>query len=252
MTGYSVRGLHGQVVHELGGRILSGRIRPGTTIDLSSVESELGVSRTVLRESLKVLAAKGLVGARQKVGTFVTSPEQWNMLDADVLRWRVAAQPTPALLDQLAEVRWIVEPASAALAATRRTDADVDALSTALAGMDTTEHDAAGVIEADLRFHTALLEATHNVLIASLKGVIEQGLRQRDLLVHSHPMASDPIPSHSAVLDAVRARDALAAEQAMRALLHQAATDFERLPKTATRHRAATRARSSAARPART
>ncbi|GIH15151.1 FadR/GntR family transcriptional regulator [Rugosimonospora africana] len=229
MTRYSARGLHGQVVHELGARILSGRILPGTTIDLSSVESELGISRTVLRESLKVLAAKGLVGARQKRGTFVTAPEEWNMLDADVLRWRVAAQPTQALLDQLAEVRRIVEPAAAALAAARRGDADLDALEQALAGMDAAVHDPADVVQADLRFHTALLEATHNVLIASLKGVIEQGLRQRDLLVHANPGAADPLPSHRAVLAAVRARDEPVAERAMRALLEQAAADFAQL-----------------------
>jgi DNA-binding FadR family transcriptional regulator len=151
------------------------------------------------------------------------------MLDADVLRWRIAAQPTQALLDQLGEVRWMVEPASAALAATRRTDADLTALDAALAGMDVTSREVADAVEADVSFHTALLEATHNVLIAGLENVIEQGLRQRDLLVQSSSAASDSVPTHRAVLDAVREQDAPAAEQAMRALLEHASIDFERL-----------------------
>lgn len=247
MTGYSTRGLHGQVVHELGSRILSGRIGPGTTIDLAEVESDLGISRTVLRESLKVLAAKGLVDARQKRGTFVTPAAEWHMLDADVLRWRVADQPTEALLDQLAEVRWMVEPASAELAARRRTDADLDALEAALQTMEECAPGPAGAAEADVRFHIGLLRATHNVLIASLENVIEQGLRQRDLLVHSASPTTDPVPSHRAVIDAVRDQDPCRANAAMRALLNQAATDFEALQATrnAPRTRPAASARSS-------
>jgi GntR family transcriptional regulator, galactonate operon transcriptional repressor len=246
VTGYSNRGLHGQVVHELGTRIVSGRLTSGTTLELPAVEAELGVSRTVLRESLKVLAAKGLVGARQKRGTFVTPRAQWNMLDADVLRWQIDDEPTTALLGQLAEVRWIVEPAGAALAAVRRTGADLDALDDALRAMG--EHDdAPGVVDADLAFHAALLGATHNVLLESLENVIEQGLRQRDVLVHSQPDAPDPVPAHRAVLDAVRAADPAGAELAMRSLLEQASADHQALDQQALERRSARRGRRAAA-----
>lgn len=227
MSTYSGRGLHGQVVHELGARILSGRIASGQTIDLMAMESDLGVSRTVLREALKVLGAKGLVGARQKRGTFVTPKEDWNMLDADVIGWQVADEPTEVMLEQLAELRWIIEPAAASLAALRRDAADLDGLLDALDGMRVP--DPAAVVAADLAFHSALLKATHNPLLGGLDNVIEQGLRLRDVLVHSHPASADPVPVHRAVLQAVRDADPSAADAAMRALLTQAGDDFTAL-----------------------
>jgi GntR family galactonate operon transcriptional repressor len=228
MSGYAARGLHGQIVHELGVRILSGRIPEGGTLDLQELEDELGVSRTVLRESLKVLTAKGLVDARQKRGTYVQDRSRWNLLDADVLRWQ-AAQPTPQLLTQLAEVRSIIEPAAAALAARRHDDADIARLEDAIAAMDDQHSTANHAAEADIAFHAALLQATHNDLLAALEIVIEQGLRQRDLIVHASGAVSDPVPSHQAVLDAVRAGDAPAAEGRMHALLQQASADYAAL-----------------------
>src|SRR4051812_31435855 len=128
MTAERPRGLHGQVVHMLGTRILSGEFPPGAILDLPALEGELGISHTVLRESLKVLTAKGLVGARQKRGTFVTEPATWNMLDDDVLRWRAAGQDGAQLFRQLGEVRLIIEPAAAALAAQRAEPEDIAAL----------------------------------------------------------------------------------------------------------------------------
>ena len=224
------RGLHAQVVHDLGSRILSGQLGPGTVLDLPSLESELGISRTVMRESLKVLTAKGLVAARQKRGTYVTEPETWNMLDDDVLHWSADAA-NPALFEQLAEVRAIVEPAAAALAARRATAKDLAALAASVEEMERAgaDSDAEHAAEADLAFHTALLRATHNGLLASLRTAIEHGLRQRDLLVHSHPGADDPVPSHRAVLDAIERRDPEAASAAMGTLLAQAIADLEAL-----------------------
>lgn len=229
MTTAPLRGTHGQVVHLLGSRILSGELPPGIILDLPALESELGISRTVLRESLKVLSAKGLIRARQKRGTFVTEPHDWNMLDDDVLRWRAGGSADAQLLQELGELRGIIEPAAAALAAERATDADLAALEGCLDAMDEAglDHGAGHVVEADLAFHAALLRATHNGLIASLRSVTEHGLRQRDLLVHADPDAESPVPSHRAVFDAVRRRDPAAASAAMHALLDQAARDFE-------------------------
>jgi DNA-binding FadR family transcriptional regulator len=238
------RGLHGQVVHHLGARILSGELPPGAILDLPALENELGISHTVLRESLKVLTTKGLVGARQKRGTFVTDPQSWNMLDDDVLRWRAASRNGGDLFEKLAEVRLIIEPASAALAAQRATADDIEALNACLERMEQASGDADSThaADADVDFHAALLHATHNELLAGLRIVIEHGLRQRDLIVHSQPHAADPIPSHRAVLDAVQNGDPDAAAAAMLALLNQAATDFDALPTTrAGRRRTATR-----------
>lgn len=228
MSGYTIRGLHGQIVQELGVRILSGRIPEGGTLDLLALEEELGVSRTALREALKVLTAKGLVDARQKRGTYILHRSQWNLLDADVLRWQ-ADQPAPRLLTHLGEVRAIVEPAAAALAALRHDKADVARMQAAVTAMSDNDASATHAAEADLAFHAALLQATHNDLLAALKIVIEQGLRQRDLIVHASGAVSDPVPAHQAVLEAIRAGDAPAAQASMLALLEQASVDYAAL-----------------------
>jgi DNA-binding FadR family transcriptional regulator len=233
---YAERGLHGQIVHELAGRIMSGSLAPGQVLDLSALESELDISRTVLRESLKVLAAKGLVDARQKRGTFVRPRGEWNLLDADVIRWRFTGAADRSFLDDLHEVRSIIEPASARLAAGRRTDEDLAMLERALAAMSAAASGESGEgndpVESDLAFHRALLAATHNELLQRMEVVLEAGLARRDRLVHNAPSAQDPVPSHQAVLDALRAQRPDRAEQAMRALLEQARRDLLALEAT--------------------
>ncbi|MEV8544665.1 FadR/GntR family transcriptional regulator [Streptomyces sp. NPDC051572] len=233
MTPYARRGVHGQTVELLARRILGGEIAEGATLDLVALQSELDVSLTALRESLKVLAAKGMVDARQRRGTFVRPRAEWNLLDADVLRWQFEGASTSesdrALLHNLAEVRAIIEPAAVRLAAQRRTDADLAALDGALDAMGEQGSDAAHAVEADLAFHRALLAATHNELLERMEMVIESGLAHRDRIVHSAPHSEDPVPAHRAVLDAVRDQDPQAAEAAMRALLDQAGRDLDRL-----------------------
>jgi len=233
MTPYARRGVHGQTVELLARRILGGEIAEGATLDLVALQSELDVSLTALRESLKVLAAKGMVDARQRRGTFVRPRAEWNLLDADVLRWQFEGASTTesdqALLHNLAEVRSIIEPAAVRLAAQRRTDADLAALDGALDAMGEQGNGAAHAVEADLAFHRALLAATHNELLERMEMVIESGLAHRDRIVHSAPHSEDPVPAHRAVLDAVRDQDPQAAEAAMRALLDQAGRDLDRL-----------------------
>ncbi|MCI3278430.1 FadR/GntR family transcriptional regulator [Streptomyces cylindrosporus] len=238
MSPYARRGVHGQTVEALARRILGGDIPEGATLDLVALQSELDVSLTALRESLKVLAAKGMVDARQKRGTFVRARADWNLLDADVLRWQFEGGRTTdadrALLHNLAEVRAIIEPAAVRLAAERRTDDDLAALEGALVAMGEEDAGPAHAVEADLAFHRALLAATHNELLERMEMVIESGLAHRDRIVHSSPHSEDPVPAHRAVLDAVRDRDPLAAEAAMRALLDQAGRDLDRMDRIRT------------------
>jgi GntR family transcriptional regulator, galactonate operon transcriptional repressor len=224
---YSRRGLHGQTVREMARRILSGELAEGETIDLAALETELEVSRTVLREALKVLAAKGLVDARQKRGTFVRPRSDWNLLDGDVIRWQFADRGDDSFLDNLHEVREVVEPAGARLAAVRRTDEDVAALETALDEMAAAVGVPSEEVRADLAFHRALLTATHNELLLRMEVVIEAGLAARDELVHVAKPADDPVPAHRAVADAVRDADPDAAEKAVRALLDKARHDLD-------------------------
>lgn len=226
--GYQGRGLHGEVIEILGRRILSGELADGETLDVPGLEQELGVSRSVLREALRVLKAKGLVDARPKRGTFVQARTEWRLLDPDVVRWQFEGRDDSQFLDDLAEVRGIIEPASARLAALRRTDADVAALEQAIDGMSAAARGDGDSIAADVAFHRALLAATHNELLVRMEVVLETGLAARDRLVHGAVQDDDPTPAHAAVLDAVRARDPEAAGAAASALLAKSLADVER------------------------
>ena len=219
------RGLHGQIVEVMAQRILSGRIPEGATINVPDLQADLGVSLTAVREAIKVLTAKGLVDARQKRGTFVRPRSDWNLLDADMIRWHFDDDVRPELLEELHEVRGIVEPAAARLAAVRASDAQLAALDEALAAMSAATDDLAAAA-ADVAFHKALLAATGNELLTKLEIVIETGLAGRDRLVHKLNPSDDPVPSHARVVDAVRAHDPEAAELAMRELLAKAAEDL--------------------------
>jgi DNA-binding FadR family transcriptional regulator len=206
-------------------RILSGQIPVGSTINVAELQADLGVSLTAVREALKVLTAKGLVDARQKRGTFVRPRSDWNLLDADMIRWHFDDDVRPELLEELHEVRGIVEPAAARLAAVRADHNNLRALDEALEAMSTATDDLAAV-DADLAFHKALLAATGNELLTKMEVIMETGLADRDRLVHRVKPTDDPIPIHRAVLEAVRAKDPDAAELAMRQLLAKAAEDL--------------------------
>ncbi len=226
---HPVRGLHAQAIEVIGERIISGALAPGDSLYPDQIERELGVSKTVVREALRVLASKGLIDSRQKRGTFVRPRSDWNLLDSDLLRWQGLGVPDETFLGNLGEVRDIVEPAGARLAAARRDEADLAALQDALDRMAAAGSDVEAVVEADLAFHRALLAAAHNELLTRMEVVIEAGLRVRDHLVHGADHWADAVPAHRAVLDAVRAREPEAAARAVHALLAQAATDVDRL-----------------------
>jgi GntR family galactonate operon transcriptional repressor len=226
---YAGRGVHGQTVEAIARRILTGEIPAGATLNITALQEEFDVSLTALREALKVLSAKGIVDARQKRGTFVRPRADWNLLDGDVIRWQFAEGASEHLLDQLHEVRGIIEPAAARLAAVRADDEDVAALDRALTEMAEADGDPAAAVAADLSFHRALLAATHNELLERMEVVMETGLAERDRLVHGGAAHDDPVPSHRAVVDAIRDRDETAAETAMRELLDKAVRDVEKV-----------------------
>lgn len=228
MPAYSERGVHGQTVARIAQRILSGHPAEQETLDVAALQAELDVSLTVVREALKVLAAKGLVDARQRRGTYVRPRSDWNLLDGDVIRWQFSGRTDNSFLQNLHEVRSIVEPAGARFAALRRTDADLSALEDAITAMTESAGDPVAMVAADLSFHRALLAATHNELLERMEVVLETGLAERDRLVHGDGH-DDPVPSHMLVLDAIRAGAQEAAEGAMRDLLDKARRDLERV-----------------------
>ncbi|WUO10065.1 FadR family transcriptional regulator [Streptomyces sp. NBC_00289] len=220
------RGLHGQAVEEIGRRIIRGDYPPGSVLYPEKLEAELGVSKTVVREALRVLASKGLIESRQKRGTTIRLRVHWNLLDSDLLRWQGSSAPTEGFLEDLAEVRAIVEPAGARLAATRRTESDLTAMRQALDAMAAAGADTEAMVDADLAFHRALLDAAHNELLSRMEVVIEAGLGIRDRIVHGAQHFSDSVPVHQDLLRAVEAGDPDAAVAAVESLLAQASQDL--------------------------
>jgi GntR family transcriptional regulator, galactonate operon transcriptional repressor len=227
MSAYPSRGAHGRAVQVVAQRVVSGEYPPGVLLDPELLQRELDVSRTVIREMLRVLAAKGMVAARPRHGTVVLPRSAWSLLDPDLLRWLADARGgDSAFLGQLAEVRAIIEPAGARLAALRHTTADLAELRAAIEEMAEAGPAGPAAVESDLRFHRALLAAAHNDLMLPMEAIIETGMRARDLLVHEGSCA-DAVPSHRKVVEAVAARDGDAAESATRELLEQADRDVQ-------------------------
>jgi DNA-binding FadR family transcriptional regulator len=210
------RNLHGHVVQQLGQRIVSGELKPGDVLPPeASMAEEMDVSRTSLREAMKVLSAKGLVEARPKVGTRVRDARFWNQLDPDVLAWRCSSMPTMDFVDKLSEMREIIEPAAAASAARHRSAAQLKRMQTAFDAMETAP-DPESWTSADLDFHEAILAATGNELLISLFSVIETALSSYFTL--SARTASNfkySLPQHRMVLAAIRDKDPTAAQKAM-------------------------------------
>lgn len=224
---YSRRGLHGRILDVLGHRLVSGQFKPGAAIEPDVLVVELGVSRTVVREAIKVLSAKGLLDARPRRGTFALPRERWNLLDADVIRWRNSGSPDPRLMVELEEVRQMIEPWGARLAAERRLPAHLEVLESAFEQMTQATDDALRV-SADLRFHRAILAAAQNELLEHMAVVLEPALVARDELAFKHapPAAYDhALKAHGTVLACIHDGRADDAFLAMTDLVVTAAAD---------------------------
>lgn len=212
----AARNLHGHVVQVLGQRIVSGAIKQGEVLPPeATMAEEMEVSRTSLREAMKVLSAKGLVEARPKVGTRVRDARFWSQLDADVLAWRCASMPTADFVQKLSEMREIIEPAAAASAASHRTVTQLKRMQVAFDAMEAS-HDPESWTSADIDFHEAILAATGNELLISLFSVIETALSSYfTMSALTAVNFKYSLPQHRAVLLAIREKDAEAAQKAM-------------------------------------
>ncbi len=222
--------IHGTIARDLGILIVSGRHAPGEVLSGEIAASgELEVSRTAYREALRMLAAKGLVESRPKTGTRVSPREKWHMLDPDVLSWIFEFEPTDELLDSLFELRKIVEPEAAALAAERRTDAHVAAMAAALEGMEKHTLAAEEGRVADQDFHAALLDASGNPFLLTLTSGVGAAVAWTTIFKQRNsPLQRDPLPDHRRVFEAVAAGDRVAAHQAMSDLVDMALLDTRR------------------------
>jgi DNA-binding FadR family transcriptional regulator len=235
--------LHGTIARDLGVRIVSGKIAPGRVLNGEIEASErLKVSRTAYREAVRILAAKGLLESRPKLGTRVSEARFWHLLDPDVISWIFSAAPDERLLRGLFELRTIVEPAAAALAAEKRSPEQLQALRRALDDMATSTLAAEEGRQADRNFHSILLEASGNPFLASLESGVAAAVSWTTVFKQrNRPLPRDPLPDHERVYEAVAAGDAAAARAAMAELVHLALLDTT--GESAVSSRAARRAR---------
>lgn len=214
---------HGHVMHDLGLGIVAGRypenaILPGD----AELTARFGVSRTVLREALKTLAAKGLIQARAKIGTRVRERRFWNLFDPEILRWHAETGVKPAFLFSLGEMRLALEPEAAGLAALRRTPAHLAELDAALALMAAAK--GSDFVDGDLRFHLAVAEASGNPFMRSASALIEVALAIIFTVSSPIPDAArqaGTVARHRAIAEAIGRGDAEASRAAMRAVIRE-------------------------------
>jgi DNA-binding FadR family transcriptional regulator len=219
-------GLHAGLLDQLGTLIASGELSEGEILSIERLETRFGVSRSVVREAIRVLESMGMLTSRRRVGLTVAAREAWNVFDPRVIRWRLAGDDREAQLASLSELRHGFEPVAAGLAARRATPAQCGVLAGTV--MDMAVHGRAGdqeaYLAADIRFHRTLLAASGNEMLAALAGVVAEVLAGR---THHHLMPAIPNPAairlHGDVAQAVQAGDPAAAEQAMRDIITEAA-----------------------------
>jgi DNA-binding FadR family transcriptional regulator len=228
---YPSAALHGRVAHDIGRQIVSGAIAEGEFLPREAELSErFDVSRQAVREGLKVLAAKGLVGSRRRAGTYVLPRSNWNLLDPDVLAWHSPAELDPAFINDLVELRRVIEPAAVEMAATRADPDGIAGIARALGRMQEGVHDVAIYSTADAEFHMAIFAASGNALVERLSHILgpllatsiqAQGRfgidRRESAAMHAH------------VYEAIVARDVAGAKAALHTVLSQATSEVAKL-----------------------
>ncbi len=216
------RGLHGQLVQQLGQMIVSGDLGADRPLVPEEIGQRFEVSRTVVRESLRVLEAKGLVSARPNVGTRVRPVSDWNLLDPDIIEWRAFGPQRDDQRRELSELRWTIEPLAARLAAGHAREDIQQRLSdmVEIMGHALGQSDALTFSRADAEFHSLLIQIAGNRMLEHLSGIVSAALQ-----VSGGPVTGCDRPNeaslaqHARIVDAVAGGDGTAAENAMRQLL---------------------------------
>ena len=221
---------HTLIARDLGIAIVTGQHPPGSVIPGEiDIATRRGVSRSVVREALRMLSAKGLVESRPKSGTRVRERAQWNLLDPDLLAWMFEGEPPASFVRALFQLRMIVEPAAAEMAALSRRPDQLVRMAAALDGMATHGLGTAEGQAADQAFHNTILEATDNELLVSLSGSIGAAVRWTTIFKYrGSRRPRDSMPQHRRLVDAIAASDAATARDATIVLLQQAHEDTER------------------------
>lgn len=216
------RGLHGQLVQQLGQMIVAGEVGYERPLVPEEIGQRFEVSRTVVRESLRVLEAKGLVSARPNVGTRVRPVADWNLLDPDIIEWRAGGPQRDAMRRELFELRWGIEPLAAHMAACRNHPDVVRRLAEIVVIMQhaVAEPDPASFTRADAEFHVLLLQVAGNRLLEHLSGAVASALQMSGgHAAGCEHLSESSVALHARLVDAVAAGDGDGAASAMRSLL---------------------------------
>jgi GntR family galactonate operon transcriptional repressor len=217
-----------QVPERIGRAIVAGRLASGAGIPSEiQLTRELGVSRTVVREGLKLLADKGLISSRPKSGTVVLPPSGWNTLDVDILGWRLGTNPSAELVNHWFDFRRQFEPYASRLATERADEVTIEKIAEAGRQFACEHDDVAELIEADIRLHQVILEASRNPFFVPLGRTLESALRASfQLSTHRLGARQGAVPLHQEVVDAIVDRDPVAAETAMLRLIEVSREDL--------------------------
>lgn len=178
-----------------------------------------GVSRSVTREAMKMLAAKGLVSARPRQGTAIRPTSGWNLFDPDVLRWLLERRFSIDLLRHFTQLRIAIEPEATALAARFAEDGDRNSIAAGLARMEAAERGRDDTLDADIAFHIAILRASKNPFYAQFRGLVSTALAKSIRFTNGIKGHTASLAEHGAVADAIMARDPETAREAMRGLI---------------------------------
>jgi len=218
------RNLTHQVTYKLGAAIVRGQYGVNEPLPTEAELCEqFDISRSVIREAVKMLTAKGLISSRPRQGIRVQPNNRWNMFDADVLEWTLSSRPSLDLLKEFTELRMGIEPEAAVLAARKQNPALISDIEQALARMDAAEQGNDDPLEADIAFHTAVLLASENRFFIQLRNFIQTALRVS--IASTNQLKGVEVASesdHRTVYDAIAANDPEAANRAMVALLDEA------------------------------
>jgi DNA-binding FadR family transcriptional regulator len=225
------RPAHMQVSRDLGIAIVTGRLLPGSILPGEhEIAEQRGISRSVVREALRMLAAKGLLESKPKAGTRIRDRSDWNLLDPELLAWMFEGEPPAGFVRSLYQLRLIVEPAAAELAAITRTPRQLARMGHALEEMGAHGLQTAIGQAADQRFHHLVLEATGNELLISLASTIGAAVRWTTLYkIRNVRHPRNPMAEHRRLFDAIAEGDPVAARAVTIELVTEAEKDIAAL-----------------------
>lgn len=217
--------IYSRVVEELGHAICEGSIAPGSVLTVEEIEASTGASRSVVRESARVLASLGLLRPTKRVGMVILDEAEWNLFDGQVIRWRLESAHRQRQIRELIEIRLAVEPEAARMAALRASPEICGAIVSAAGDLWATgvSGSNADFAEQDGHFHRLVLEASGNTMYARLADVINESLRDRALVqLHDTPVDRADVQLHVDLAGFIQRGDGDAAARCARAIIMRA------------------------------